>query len=307
MLSSEERTKNKCNLEIFSTNFRHSLIPIFFFCSIFSGISQCCLPFYETTEQGELLLLSTDSIPQNVEKYFNTVSIIAENKICYAKFDKFRIYTESECCTSTDPRYLVGTIKVKKKNCTGTIISGKVDQAKILNYNLLKSKINPTDWVSKEFQNPKSQTDHGDNYKYRWIEEEINGKKDITLQRYYMDEYREPLKVLLKDCIHIQTDSIDFFYCPTDTTNLPPYNNTKWCLLYINKKLIYVTQDVTGTGRDGYGPFFYQEQKLSSIYKAKGTTYYYFSAGYVIYFQNNEWKQAYKEPLRYYGECDCGE
>ena len=284
-----------------------------------SGVEACfsqpILPLYEKNAQGELLLLRTDSIPKDVKKKFDTVSVIDEKGVCYVKPGKFRLITKKECCTHPDPKFLLASVKMKNKNCAGNLILGKVDSGKVLNYDSLKTKTNLFEMVSEEYHNPLINKEYIQ--RYRWVADEIDGKKDVYLQSISKNnnkDYVVTYKVPLKDCIHIKTDSTDFFYCTTDTTgkskkqNLNWYHEkVKWSLLYVNKKSIYVTPDFTSTGMDGYGPFHYKEQKLSAIYSAKRVTYYYFSPGYVIYYRNKEWKYANREPVMYYGECDCGE
>lgn len=282
---------------------------------IFNCLSQPILPLYEKNEQGEVLLLRIDSIPKDVKKRFDTVSVITEKGICYGKLGKFKLITVKECCTHPDPKFLLSSIKMKDKICNGPLLLGKIDSGKVLNYDSLKTKTNLFEMLSEEYQNPLINKEYIQ--RYRWAATEVDGKKDVYLQSISKNnnkDYIDTYKVSLRDCIHIKTDSTDFFYCATDTIgnykkkNLNWFNEkVKWTLLYVNKKLIYVTPDFTETGMDGYGPFHYKEQKLTAIYIANGVTYYYFSPGYVIYHRNKEWKLASREAVKYYGECDCGE
>ncbi|MBI4930277.1 MAG: hypothetical protein HY841_05910 [Bacteroidetes bacterium] len=282
---------------------------------IVNCFSQPTLPLYEKNEKGEVLLLRIDSFPKDLKKKFDTVSIISENGICYGKMSKFRMISQKECCTHPDPKFLLGTIKLKKKKCTGTMILGKIDCGKSLNYDSLKAKTNLFEMVSEEFQSPLINKEYLT--RYRWKATEVDEKKDVYLQsisKNNNEDYVITYSVLLKNCIHIKTDSTDFYYCTTDTTGYSKKKNHSWyddritwSLLYVNQKLIYVIPDFSSTTIDGYGPFHGKEQKFSSIYKAKGITYYYFSPGYVIYYRNKEWKYATREPVMYYGECDCGE
>jgi len=295
---------------------------LFYFLLLFSFyflipncFSQPVLPLYEKNETEELLLLRIDSIPKDVKKRFDTISIITEKGICYGKLSKFKLITEKECCTHPDPKFLLATAKFKDKNCRGTLILGKADSGKILNYDSLKAKINLFEWISEEYHNPLINKEHIQ--RYRWTATEVDGRKDVFLESISKNnnkDYVVTYKVSLKDCIHIKTDSVDYFYCTTDTTdnykkkNMNWYHDKiKWSLLYVNKKLIYAAPDFSSTSTDGYGPFHYKEQKLSAIYRAKGLTFYYFVPGYVIYYRNKDWKLANREPVKYYGECDCGE
>lgn len=290
---------------------------IFIIChsSFVIAFSQPILPLYEKNEHGEVLLLRIDSIPKDVKKRFDTVSVITEKEICYGKLGKFRLVTEKECCTHPDPTFLLASVKMKDKTCIGAMILGKISDGRSLNYDSLKTKTNLFEMASEEYQNPLINKEYIQ--RYRWTPTEVDGKKDVYLQSISKNnnkDYIVTYKVLLKNCIHIKTDSTDYFYCTTDSNenykkkNLSWYNEkVKWSLLYVNKKLIYVAPDFTETGMDGYGPFHYKEQKLAAIYKAKGVTYYYFSPGYVIYHKNREWKLANREAVKYYGECDCGE
>ena len=290
---------------------------LFFFFLVFywnQVFSQQSLPLYEKNENGEILLLRIDSIPKDVEHKFDTISVITETGICYGELGKFKLITEKECCTHPDPKFLAATAKFKDKNCRGTLILEKADSGKTLNYDSLKAKTNLFEWLSEEYQKPLISREYIQ--RYRWTATELDGKKDVFLQSASKNnnkDYVDTYKVSLQNCIHIKTDTMDFFYCATDTIdnykkkNISWFNEkVKWSLLYVNKKLIYVAPDFTDTGMDGYGPFHYKEQKLTGIYRAKGITFYYFSPGYVIYYKNKEWKLANRKPVKYYGECDCG-
>ena len=193
------------------------------------------------------------------------------------------------------------------------MLLGKADSGSILNYDSLKAKTNLFEWISEEYNNPLIYREVIT--RYRWTPTELNGKKDVFLQAISKNnnkDYVDTYNVGLKDCIHIKTDSADYFYCETDTSgnylrkNLRWFDDkVAWSLLYVNKKLIYATPDLSKTSLDGYWPFHYKEQKLYSEYYSKGVRYFHFSPGYVIYNEHKIWKMLYREPVKYYGECDC--
>ncbi len=277
--------------------------------------SQNGLPFYERNEDGTLPLLRTDSIPKDAKKQFKAISIISEKGVGYGKLKKISLSTQKECCTKPDPTFLTGKVQGKNKGENSIIVPGKIDSGKILDYDSLKAKTNLFEMISEEFEFPKINKEVVS--RYRWSATELQGKKEVFLQAISRNNYKDQVityNVSLKNCTHIKTDSTDFFYCTTDTAGnykkekLNWYDESiKWSLLYVNKKLIYVTPDFSNTTIRGTGPFHNKEQKLSAIYSTKGITYYYFSPGFVVYYKNREWKLAYRNPVKRYDECDCGE
>jgi hypothetical protein len=286
-----------------------------FFLLIKTGSAQNTLPLYEKNEEGEVLLLRTDSTPENTKDQFDTVSFLSGNCIRYGKFRKIRLISVMECCTHPDPKFLTGKIKGKKMMQNGLMILGKIESGKTLDYDSLNAKTNLFEMTGEEFEIPQVHQDVVT--RYRWFPAELDGKKEVFLQSVSKNNYHGEVityNVALKNCLHIRTDSTDFFYCSTDLSGnykkskLNWYEeNIKWSLLYVNKKLIYVTPDFSNTTIRGSGPFHSKEQKLAAIYRAKGTTYYYFSPGFVISFRDHEWKREFREPAKKYDKCDCDE
>lgn len=285
---------------------------LFLFFTLSFG-QELSLPLYERTEKRKILLHRIDSVPKDVKNKFDTVSIVSTNGICYGKLGKFKLITVKECCTKPDPKFLIASAKFKNKKCSGVMIFGKIDSGKSFNYDSLKTKTNLFEWTGEDYQKPLVSEEYVS--KYRWRADELDGKKDVYLEAMSKNnnkDYPVIYKVPLKGCIHIKTDSLDYFYCETDTSanskkkSLNWYDDKiYWSLLYVKKELVYVTPDFSDTSIDGYSPFHYKEQKLFAVYNAKGITYYVFSPGYVIYYKNKKWNYGSRNPVKYYGECDC--
>lgn len=288
---------------------KNSVLNFLFFLISVNCFAQSSLPFYEQNQTGEYYLLRNDSVHDFSQ--FKSLTILTKNGITKTgSFQNLHSVTEKECCTSHDPEFLMGELKLSAKtDSVFYIIGGTVTDGKLFS-SPLSSVTDFEKFVSPGFQKTLLGINYDSEYSYRWTLQ--------TNNKYYLEEKDDAnyfgtspdnivYPVDLKNCIYSKNDSIEILYCTADSVNENFQFEPRWSIIYINGKLIDARADYSLLPADGYGPFFYKLKFPAGWYRAENDFYILFSAGFVLHEHNGAWSEESRAPCLYYGECDCGE
>ncbi len=290
---------------------KYSIIGFQFLLVLISatGFAQSSLPFYELNKTGEYYLLRNDSVHDFGQ--FKSLTILTKNGIAKTgSFINLHSITEKECCTSPDPVFLMGELKLSvKTDSVYYIIGGSVTEGKLFS-EPLNSITDFEKFVVPEFQKTVLGINYDSDYSYRWTRQP-SGKfyLEVKDDANYLGASPENIvyPIDLKNCTYSISDSIEILYCTADSVNENFQFEPRWSVIYLNGKLLDVRADYSLIPADGYGPFFYQIKFPAGCYRSEMDFYILFNPGFVLHEHNGAWSEESRAPCLYYGECDCGE
>ncbi|MBL7964953.1 MAG: hypothetical protein JNM31_14050 [Flavobacteriales bacterium] len=270
--------------------------------AIASVRAQFPLPYYETWDSSSLLISRDTAAFLELMRMDHLLAVgpLAAREV---RIRRFRTLMEDECCTDADPVYLIAELAERIDTTHWSYLpSGEMEQVRFALQTLASYTLPDT---LLPFTHPEPA------YQPRWIWRAEGTDHRLVLQRVRVDGSVEDewpwMEVRRSRCQAWQLDDLTWVRCPGAEDTLRSLSNIGIEILMSPQGPVHVFLDYSQTTLDGWGPFHWAQRRPMAMIHSGAYRSIILNSGEVLVQSGGRWLYTHREPVRYYGECDCPE
>lgn len=277
-------------------------IALLFLQALTAG-AQVPLPLYERWDERSLLISRDLSQFDSLDRSIDTVTALGPKGREFLRVTGTRVEKVDECCNPQDPEFLLLELErpvVKEERYTA-FFAGTVNVAPW-----------PADTVDLRdlWSDTLVITDaEGPGTQYFFAPDSISGD-GLTVRRhdrYTGAPYDRTYATPRRNCIARSDGVLASVRCARDTSLRAMVWGANMHFLFDHGTPVLQFYDWSGTSTDGYGPFAHSYYEVCGVLPQAGSAAYVLTSGEVVHLDGERWTTAAREPVLYYGECDCPE
>lgn len=257
------------------------------------------LPLYEMAPAPDLSVW----LPQDASPPRQLTAMDDEGRVCVAARVALRPAALRPCCGEARPAQVAdfsfGACRLHTE--AALLMPGRLDGLERLPRYGPLPPLTAARFIGDDFVTAAAQPDQRS---LRWTLHQ--GSAVLHTRRDGREQAHAALR--LERCRYSASGAAEFLRCAPPADAHGRHAGYSWSLMYHGGALVYATPDATGTGYDDFGdPFFHSRHDAVARYTVPDGQAYAFRPGYVLLHAGGRWRRMAREPLQYYGECDCPE
>lgn len=266
--------------------------------------AQVPLPLYERWDSTSLLISRDPTAFDSLDRSIDTVTALGPNGREYLKVVGTHVIQVDECCDPKDPEFLLLELErqvVLDRSYT-CFLPGVVNDLEPWDATVI-----PADSVLQDTM--ELRYNEGRYMRFFWSPDSISGL-GLTVQEFDAQgglHHDRTYATPRTNCVARTRDGFTTVRCSRQASFPGMMWGANFLFLFDNAELVEQFWDWSGTSIDGCGPFAYSYYDVCGALSSAGGAAYVLTSGEVVVHDGEDWSVRSREPVRYYGECDCGE
>lgn len=266
-------------------------------------VAQFPLPYYELWDSTGLIISIDTSLFDQVRRSTRELLALDPLSMRTVRVTGFRVVSEDRCCTDDDPRYLIADLAERVDTSRWTCLpAGELEQLRSLPVPMAHADL-PDTMLFMTHRGP----EHGQ----RWIWQPDSGDHRLRLERVRPDGGIEDewtwLDVRRSQCRAWKVNDLTWVECPGSGSRYDGLSAIGVNMLLSARGPVHLFIDNSNSTVDGWGPFHWADRRPIAMVHTGLARCVFFNSGEVLVEMSGTWTYTYREPMRYYGECDCPE